>query len=1089
VSLDADIRSALSTGDLKTLFLELLGWDQPGIAPFTLELENAVLPVAAIAQKRGLHVFEIAAEHLPSADLQHLTDVQISQRAPERLLVFIDPSEQVWRWPEPRKSGGIRLVSHQSSRASPNEALVQRLAAVRFTFAEEGTVTLPVVKDRVRAQFNAEQVTARFYNQFESQHEQLQLGISGIPDGDLRRWYASLLMNRLMFVYFLQRKGFLNDDRDYLRSCLTAVRHLRGRDRFYTFYRDVLLPMFHHGFGSHLHQYEDPEIAAVLGDVPYVNGGIFEEHEIESGHEITVPDQEFERIFDFFDGFTWHLDDRPHGDPNAINPDVIGYIFERYINLTSTGKKKEGAYYTKEDVTGYMVSSSLTPRLLDRLVETCGADPPHLLRAFPRRYIPEALRHGQMSTGEWLPAPRNAVEIWADAARWTALDLVERDETLQISDESWIETLDRRDRVDRLVALLEAGEVTDVDQLVTFNLDGRTLLADVIHNLGTAEEVATAWREVTATTVIDPTCGSGAFLFAALDVLDDVYAALLERARTLLTAGGAEAERLLRPIVAAADAHPNDGYYRRKHAALSNLYGLDIMHEAIETAKLRLFLALASKLEDRREIEPLPDLDFNLRAGNLLVGFFDVEDARARVGTVDLTALIAVDDFLPQAEKVADLRLAFVTAQAGGDPSHVLAAKRELSRELDAVRLSADEAYATAQGVSPDATAAYHAWYLVSWPFHWFLEFPHVIAAGGFDVVIGNPPYVPTKDVFYTIEGFKTAGLPDIYAPCVERSLGLLAPKGRFGMILKLSFQFSARFKPAREVALRRGSVWVSTFSRNPSALFTAGLGVRNSILVVSPHGQETYTTETRRWQRAARDALFQTQRYSALDGKARHAAWLPRTGDQEIAALLLELRDRGEALDPSIVKASAFPLGFKVTALYYVPVYIKVPPVYDTAGDLIPPPKDGKIYFASEEDRLLAFALLAGEISTLWWMSTGDDFDVTGGSLKDFPVSLKAINGIRTDLLAKARALNELATNPDVLLFTPYAGLMTGSWDLRLLRQATREIDQLVLSALGLEHYWPAVQRANARFSKSTGERPGTERGIAWLRKEQLPN
>src|SRR5262249_37221514 len=154
---------------------------------------------------------------------------------------------------------------------------------------------------------------------------------------------------------------------------------------------------------------------------------------------------------------------------------------------------------------------------------------------------------------------------------------------------------------------------TDIDQLVTLNLDGRTLLADVIHNLGTAPDVATAWREVTATTVIDPTCGSGAFLFSALDVLDDIYAALLERARTVLTEGGEEAERLLGPIIAAADAHPNDGYYRRKHGALSNLYGLDIMHEAVETAKLRLFLALASKLEDRREIEPLPDLDFNLR--------------------------------------------------------------------------------------------------------------------------------------------------------------------------------------------------------------------------------------------------------------------------------------------------------------------------------------------------------------------------------------------------------------------------------------------------------------------------------------------
>jgi hypothetical protein len=1081
VSLDADIRAALRAGDLKTLFLELLGWDQPGIPPFTVEVEKTLVSVAAVAQKRGLHVLEIAAEHVPSADLQHLIDVEISQRAPERLLVFTDPAEQVWRWPEPRKSGGVRLVPHQSSRTSPSEALVQRLAGVRFAFAEEATVTLPVVKDRVRAQFNAEQVTARFYNQFESHHEQLQLGLEGIPDGTLARWYASLLMNRLMFIYFLQRKGFINGDRDYLRSCLTAIRDLRGRDQFYSFYREMLLPMFHHGFGSHRHQYEDSKIASILGDVPYVNGGIFDEHELESEYEISIPDQEFERIFDFFDEFTWHLDDRPHGDPNAINPDVIGYIFERYINLTSSGKKKDGAYYTKEDVTGYMVASSLIPRLLDRLVESCGADLGHHLGAVPRRYIPEALRYGQTEDGGWLSTSEGVAEAWADPAQWIELAGIAHDPASQISDESWIETLDRRDEVERLIALLESGEVTGLDQLVTLNLDSRTLLGDVIHRLSTAKEVATAWDEVTATTVMDPTCGSGAFLFAALDVLDDVYAALLERARTLLAVGGGDAERLLTPIVAAADAHPNDAYYRRKHAALNNLYGVDIMHEAVETAKLRLFLALASTLEDRHEIEPLPDLDFNLRAGNLLVGFRDADDARARVGTVDLTALVAVDEFLPKAERVAERRTAFVGAQANGDPSGVIDAKRELSAALEDVALAADEAYATAQGVAADATADYHAWYLDSQPFHWFLEFPHIMADGGFDVVVGNPPYISTSEIRYTIDGFKTSGLRDIYAPCVERSLGLLSSKGRFAMILPISFQFSSRFALAREVVLGRGTVWLSTFSRNPSPLFTAGLGVRNTIVVVSPIGDGTYTTETRRWQLEAREALFQTQRYSSLDPKARRSGWLPRTGDGGVAALLLELRDRGEALRTSVVRSSAFSVGFKAFALYYLSVYIETPPVYNRDGDLIPPPADKTIYFATEEDQLLAFALLAGEISTMWWMSTGDDFNVTGGSLMELPISLKAVDSIRDELLDKARALNTLATNPDVLLFTPYAGLMTGSWDLRRLRRATREIDQLVLRSLGLERYWPAVLRANARFSKSTGERPGTKRGTAW--------
>ncbi|MEJ7784597.1 MAG: hypothetical protein WKF96_07325, partial [Solirubrobacteraceae bacterium] len=397
---------------------------------FTVPVDDEEYEVKPVAQKRGLHVLQVSA--LPNADVQHKIDVEVSQRASERLLVFADADRQVWRWPEPRKSGGVRLVPQESPAHDPLPGLVQRLAGVRFTLADEDDLTLPHVKDRVRAQFNAERVTERFYRRFESNHSELQDGIVGLDDEDLRRWYASLLMNRLMFIYFLQRKGFLAGDRDYLRTRLTAIRQLRGANEFYAFYRDLLLPLFHHGFGSHTHEYADPAIAGLLGDVPFVNGGIFEEHELESEYEIRVPDSEFERIFDFFDSFTWHLDDRPHGDPNAINPDVIGYIFERYINLTASGQREEGAYYTKEDVTGYMVATTLIPRLLDRIVDRCEINPLVLLQAHAVRYVPEAMLHGRELAGDWMPAPPDAIKAWGSATTWGALTDVDHDPELQL---------------------------------------------------------------------------------------------------------------------------------------------------------------------------------------------------------------------------------------------------------------------------------------------------------------------------------------------------------------------------------------------------------------------------------------------------------------------------------------------------------------------------------------------------------------------------------------------------------------------------------------------------------------------------------
>ncbi len=77
--------------------------------------------------------------------------------------------------------------------------------------------------------------------------------------------------------------------------------------------------------------------------------------------------------------------------------------------------------------------------------------------------------------------------------------------------------------------------------------------------------------------------------------------------------------------------HPSRAYFIRKRIILNNLYGVDIMEEAVEIAKLRLFLALVSQAPDAKRVEPLPDIDFNIRAGNTLVGFATYAEAERAV--------------------------------------------------------------------------------------------------------------------------------------------------------------------------------------------------------------------------------------------------------------------------------------------------------------------------------------------------------------------------------------------------------------------------------------------------------------------------
>ena len=122
-----------------------------------------------------------------------------------------------------------------------------------------------------------------------------------------------------------------------------------------------MLRLFHEGFGKRPKE-RAADLEKLIGRIPYLNGGMFERHDIEKryGDDIQIPDKAFERIFDYFDQYQWHLDERPLRADNEINPDVLGYIFEKYIN-----QKQMGAYYTKEDITEYIGKNTVLPFLFD----------------------------------------------------------------------------------------------------------------------------------------------------------------------------------------------------------------------------------------------------------------------------------------------------------------------------------------------------------------------------------------------------------------------------------------------------------------------------------------------------------------------------------------------------------------------------------------------------------------------------------------------------------------------------------------------------------------------------------------------------
>src|SRR5204863_9004834 len=144
---------------------------------------------------------------------------------------------------------------------------------------------------------------------------------------------------------------------------LKSIQEQSRQNTFDSFYRYFLLRLCHEGLSAKQHS---PELEKLLGSVPYLNGGLIDVHVLERANpHIQIPDEAFEHIFAFFGDFDWHLDDRPFQNDDRmlrsdkeINPDVLGYIFEKYIN-----QKQMGAYYTKEDITDYISKNTINPYL------------------------------------------------------------------------------------------------------------------------------------------------------------------------------------------------------------------------------------------------------------------------------------------------------------------------------------------------------------------------------------------------------------------------------------------------------------------------------------------------------------------------------------------------------------------------------------------------------------------------------------------------------------------------------------------------------------------------------------------------------
>ncbi len=622
---------------------------------------------------------------------------------------------------------------------------------------------------------------------------------------------------------------------------------------------------------------------------------MFEKHQIERDYaDIDISDEAFDSLFRFFDKWNWHLDTRLTSSGRDINPDVLGYIFEQYIN----DRAQMGAYYTKEDITEYIGRNCILPFLFDATRRAADDEGGYFapdgfvwstLRSSGSRYIFDAVKKGydlfdkipqSVLQGIITPAmrheyaelpvselPEGHVPLAELRSEWNT----RTPEPWGLPSEIWRETIERLQRCADVLHKIESGEITSINDFITYNLDIRSFAQDLLSKAD-SRFLARFYAALQRVTILDPTCGSGAFLFAAMNILEPLYEICIDRMQEF----NAQNPRLFTAELAEITHRyrSNIQYFIFKSIILRNLYGVDIMVEATEIAKLRLFLKMVAVVDvdlsaDNMGLDPLPDIDFNIRCGNTLVGYAnmseldrDLEDCHG-----SMWEQLANEDFkdkiLEEVHKVALTYETFKKLQLTQEENMAAfkQAKVELSKRLDALNDQLNHRLFAAY--ASDSNLSYEGWLKSHQPFNWFADFYQIIHEnGGFDVIVGNPPYVEysRKKVKYVVNYYQTLSASNLYAFILERSF--IIGRGINGLIIQLSALGTVSMKALRQFVLEKSTfTFYGAYPERPHQLFD-GACIALSIFICKMYGKvnkRIFSSGINRVSSSFRECLFRT--------------------------------------------------------------------------------------------------------------------------------------------------------------------------------------------------------------------------------------
>lgn len=617
----------------------------------------------------------------------------------------------------------------------------------------------------LESRFDVEIVTKEFFNNYKKLYTKLldylkndkAFNVFSARHGLELEIFGKKLLGQIVFIYFLQKKGWLgakkgdnisNGDKAFLRSLFEKCKQDGSN-----FFNDCL----EHLFYSCLNKL--PERAGSFYrekfdcQIPFLNGGLFEPiNDYKWQNEfINIPNEIFSNnggdgILDVFDLYNFTIDENTPDDQEiSVDPEMLGKVFENL--LESNTRKGQGAFYTPREIVHYMCRESL--------VNYLATNHSNLSEENIRNYINygDSLNKGIAELGK-----------------------------------NW------------------KGESFTPGQFSELN--------ELLRNIK----------------VVDPACGSGAFLVGMLQEI--------VRLRTFLQ---------LTPDSELFSKSSNSikeltVYDLKKETIQNCIYGVDIDPGAIDIAKLRFWLSIVVE-ENIEDIEPLPNLDYKIMQGNSLLEDLVIGDSviplkfegkkkidgrtKEKKGLFNEShqAKLFIDESEALVEKLERYHTEYFNIT---DPDKKKILKKKIDGvEDELIQSKCNEEIERADSFiknNPNDSKKILKYtekilaikeVLRKWRidhlrpfFPWKLHFSEVFSreGGGFDVVIGNPPYVNISNLSKNDrEAYKnifsiTKNKIDLYAYFIEKGNSLLKDNSILCYIVPHTWKATSSFEKLRKL-------------------------------------------------------------------------------------------------------------------------------------------------------------------------------------------------------------------------------------------------------------------------------------------------